>query len=137
MLFAVLIALVILGIGLTAAGARWTQVLKREREAELVFRGEAIVRAIGMFASDRPGTLPETLDQLVEERYLRRVWTDPVARRPFFLVREAVTVEDEEPGILGVRSTSEELSLRPYQGARRYREWDFLFQPTSTSEEEE
>ncbi len=130
-LFAFLVALMILGVGLTAAVPRWSDVLRREREAELVFRGEAIVRAIGAFAEDRPGVLPETLEELVEERYLRKAWIDPVARRPFALVLDPAVTEDGRPRILGVKSAAEGLSLRPWDGARRYQDWEFLHQPAS------
>ncbi len=132
MLFAVLVALVILGIGLGAAATRWSYVLQREREAELVFRGEAIVRALEAFQADRPGALPRALEELVEGRYLRRAWTDPMARRPFLLVLEEMATGDEPPGILGVRSASDRLSLRPYEGARRYADWRFVVERAAT-----
>ena len=86
-LLGVLIGVTILGIGLSAAVELWSQVLQRDREAELVFRGEATVRAIERFQRDRPGTLPETLEELVEGRYLRRAWRDPMTGEPFRLLR--------------------------------------------------
>lgn len=176
MLFGVLIGVTLVGVGLMAANTLWSQVLQREREAELLFRGEAVVRAIERFQQDRPGTLPDTLEELVEGKYLRRAWNDPFTGRPFRLLRQeagagnagaegfdsmaalmdegmdAAAVEhltaragertpgpapaaaDEEDsagtrdtpaGIIGVASTSDLLSFRIYQGARRYRDWRF------------
>lgn len=87
-LFGVLVGVNLVGIGLLAANSLWSRVLQREREAELVFRGEAVVRAIDRFAEARPGTLPESLEQLVEEKYLRRAWLDPFTGRPFRLLRQ-------------------------------------------------
>ena len=87
MLFGVLVGVTLLGIGLTAAVTLWSQVVQREGEAELLFRGEAIVRALERFQRDRPGALPETLDELVEGRYLRRAWLDPLTGRSFRILR--------------------------------------------------
>ncbi len=157
-LFGVLIGATLLGIGLLAAVNLWSRVLQREQEAELVFRGEAVVRAIERFQRDRPGALPESLEELVEGGYLRRVWSDPVTRGPFRLLRpspnpnpagppgamtgamagdfvEAAPAGPTEPGavpgILGVASASDELSLRIYEGARRYSDWRFEAQPSA------
>ncbi len=172
-LFGVLVGAVLLSLGMMAAVSLWSRVVQREREAELLFRGEAIVRALDRYQQDRPGTLPETLDELVEGRYLRRAFRDPMTRGPFRLLRAegaaGETVggpppnpredapfaaspgetgersgeggrggEDEEGeddgsgsdsgasrGIVGVVSTSDALSFRTYEGARRYSEWRF------------
>ncbi|MDE3260506.1 MAG: hypothetical protein OYL41_00855 [Acidobacteriota bacterium] len=162
-LFGVLIGITLLGVGLTAAVTLWSQAVQREDEAELLFRGEAIVRALERFQQDRPGTLPETLDELVEGKYLRRAWRDPMTGRSFRILRaeaaaapataaagvigarprptnpagdefeeragEEVRPEPDAPGtatgITGVVSTSDRLSFRTYEGARRYNEWRF------------
>ncbi|MYF76630.1 MAG: type II secretion system protein [Acidobacteria bacterium] len=162
-LFGVLIGITLLGVGLTAAVTLWSQAVQREDEAELLFRGEAIVRALERFQQDRPGTLPETLDELVEGKYLRRAWLDPMTGRGFRSLRAAEAAapatsaagtvsarprptnpageefevragEQERPerdaartvtGITGVVSTSDLLSFRTYEGARRYNEWRF------------
>lgn len=163
-LFGVLIGITLLGVGLTAAVTLWSQAVQREDEAELLFRGEAIVRALERFQQDRPGTLPETLDELVEGKYLRRAWLDPMTGRSFRILRAAEAAasatspagviaarprptnpageefeerdeeERERPesdapgtvtGITGVVSTSDLLSFRTYEGARRYNEWRF------------
>ena len=86
-LFGVLIGVAVLGVGMMAGVSLWSRVVQREREAELVFRGEAIVRALERYQQDRPGTLPQTLEELVERRYLRRAWLDPMTRSPFRLLR--------------------------------------------------
>lgn len=86
-LFGVLVGVLLVGVGLMAANTLWSQVLQRDREAELLFRGEAVARAIERFQRDRPGALPETLEELVEGRYLRRAWNDPFTGGPFRLLR--------------------------------------------------
>ncbi len=156
-LFGVLMGASLLGVGLLAAVTLWSRVLQREREAELVFRGEAVVRAIERFQADRPGAFPETLEDLVEGRYLRRAWLDPMTGNPFVLLRAAPAAgpatgpatgpagamdeeippeteradSDATPGIVGVVSASDELSFRLYNGARRYSEWRFEAQPAA------
>ncbi len=171
-LFGVLIGITLLGVGLTAAVTLWSQAVQREDEAELLFRGEAIVRALERFQQDRPGTLPETLDELVEGKYLRRAWLDPMTGRSFQILRAveqaapatsaAGTIarprptnpageEERQPantraepqdssgaadaatGITGVVSTSELLSFRTYEGARRYSEWRFEAEVSGTA----
>ena len=168
-LFGVLVGITLLGVGLSAGVALWSQVVQREREAELLFRGEAVVRALQRFQQDRPGTLPETLEELVEGKYLRRAWVDPMTGRSFRILRAENALAtgasarrerggradsgpaptnpagEEEPrraggvagrdqpgaaaepatGITGVVSTSDLLSFRAYEGARRYNEWRF------------
>ena len=100
-LFGVLIGITLLGVGLSAAVTLWSQVLQREREAELLFRGEAVVRALERFGQDRPGTLPETLDELVEGKYLRRAWLDPMTGRSFRILRaeDALATGASGPGL--------------------------------------
>lgn len=164
-LFGVLVGITLLGVGMSAAVTLWSQVVQREREAELLFRGEAVVRALERFQADRPGTLPQTLAELVEGRYLRRAWRDPMTGRAFRLLRAEDRLDSDRPaaerarprpvptnpageqefplaagqappgepaataeattGITGVVSTSDLLSFRAYQGARRYRDWRF------------
>ncbi len=170
-LFGVLIGVTLLGVGLTAAVTLWSQAVQREDETELLFRGEAIVRALERFQQDRPGTLPETLDELVEGKYLRRAWRDPMTGRSFRILRAAEQAapattaagvigarprptnpageefevrqeEQERPepdapgtvtGITGVVSTSDLLSFRTYEGARRYNEWRFEAEVTAAA----
>ncbi len=171
-LFGVLIGVTLMGIGVTAAVTLWSRVVQRDREAELLFRGEAVVRALERFQEDRPGTLPETLDELVEGKYLRRAWLDPMTGRSFRILRAAPQTggtgaatgaagagppptnpagEEEprpapetrraeegaagssSPGIAGVVSTSDLLSFRTYEGARRYNEWRFEAQISAST----
>ena len=105
-LFGVLIGITLLGVGLTAAVTLWSQAVQREDEAELLFRGEAIVRALERFQQDRPGTLPETLDELVAGKYLRRAWRDPMTGRSFRILRaeEAAAPATSAAGVIGARA---------------------------------
>ena len=64
---ALLVGLFVMGVLATVAMPVWTQAARREKEAELVFRGEQYARAVGLFQRRMgPGTLPPNLDLLVD-----------------------------------------------------------------------
>ena len=111
-LFGVLMGATLLGVGLLAAVTLWSRVLQREQEAELVFRGEAVVRAIERFQADRPGAFPETLEELVEGRYLRRAWRDPMTGDPFVLLR-ATPAAAPATGPAGMMAAEAASTARP------------------------
>src|SRR5436190_18305082 len=79
-----LVALSVMAILMTAAMPVWKQVARREKEAELVFRGEQIARAIGLFQRKTgPGALPPNVAFLVEQHYLRKKYKDPITNDDF------------------------------------------------------
>ena len=79
-----LVSMSIMAIMMTVALPTWKQLSRREKEAELVFRGEQYARAIQLFqAKAGPGTLPPTIDLLVEQRFLRKKFKDPITNDDF------------------------------------------------------
>ena len=65
---ALLVALSVMAILASAAMPSWKQMTQREREAELVFRGQQYARAIGLFQRRAgPGVNPPNLDVLVQQ----------------------------------------------------------------------
>jgi hypothetical protein len=56
--------------------------MRREREAELVFRGEQYVHAIGLFQR-RFATYPPNIDVLVQQKFLRKKYLDPITGKEF------------------------------------------------------
>lgn len=81
---ALLVGLFVMGVMATVAMPVWTQAAQREKEAELVFRGEQYARAIGLFQRKMgPGALPPNLDLLVDQKFLRRKFTDPITGKAF------------------------------------------------------
>jgi type II secretory pathway pseudopilin PulG len=76
---ALLVALAVMGVLMTAAIPAWRQQAKREKEAELVFRGEQYARAIGLWERKMgPGSRPPNFDVLVQQRFLRKKYKDPM-----------------------------------------------------------
>jgi type II secretory pathway pseudopilin PulG len=91
---ALLITMSVMAIMMTVALPTWRQMTQREKEAELVFRGEQYARALTLFQSKNgPGTTPPTFDLLVEQRFLRKKYKDPI------------TNDDFAPMVLGATQT--------------------------------
>jgi type II secretory pathway pseudopilin PulG len=81
---ALLVGLGVMAVLMTAAMPVWKQMSQREKEAELVFRGEQYARAIGLFQRRAgPGVTPPNLDILVDQRFLRRKYKDPITGGDF------------------------------------------------------
>ena len=75
---ALLVSLAVMSVLMSAVLPAWRFQARREKEAELVFRGEQYARAIGLFARKNGGAFPPSLDVLVQGRYLRKKYKDPM-----------------------------------------------------------
>ena len=141
----VLMMVLIVGIMLGAAGQVWTTVMKREREAELLFRGGQIRDAIAQWytPSKQGGPPPHPIADLKDLlqnpyslqkiRYLRRLYQDPITGEDW------VIIKDPAKGIIGVASSSEETPLKQggfsepftaFEGKTKYRDWEFVYRQT-------
>jgi type II secretory pathway pseudopilin PulG len=80
---ALLVALSIMAIALTVVMPVWKQAAQREKETELVFRGQQWARAIGLFQRKYANAFPPSLDVLVEQRFVRRKYKDPITGDDF------------------------------------------------------
>jgi type II secretory pathway pseudopilin PulG len=83
---ALLVAMSVMAIALSTALPVFSTMARREREAELVFRGEQYARAIGMFQRRYGNALPPSVDVLVNERFLRKQYKDPITGEDFQLL---------------------------------------------------
>ncbi len=77
-LLILIFAVSILSIGLLVAVPVWQTQIQREKEEELIFRGNQYVEAVRLFQLKKPGSFPSTLDELIEEKCLRRLYRDPM-----------------------------------------------------------
>jgi type II secretory pathway pseudopilin PulG len=84
---ALLVGLSIMAVALSVALPAWNTAARREKEAELIFRGEQYARAIALFQRQYGNALPPSIDVLVNERFLRKRYTDPITGDDFELVR--------------------------------------------------
>jgi type II secretory pathway pseudopilin PulG len=85
---ALLVTLAIMTILLSIAMPVWRHQAQREKEAELVFRGEQYARAIALFRfknANLANALPPSIDFLVENRFLRKKYKDPMTKDGEFL----------------------------------------------------
>jgi type II secretory pathway pseudopilin PulG len=77
-LLILLFAVSIVSIGLIVAVPVWQTQIQREKEEELIFRGNQYVEAVRLYQLKKPGAFPSTLEELVEEKCLRRIYKDPM-----------------------------------------------------------
>jgi len=142
-----LIVVALMGIVLAATGLVWHTEMRREKERELLFAGEQFRRAIAAYYDRSPGgeRWPGKLEDLLQDRrfpttqrYLRRVYADPMTGSP-----EWGLVKGPEGEIVGVYSRSEETPIRQanfgsrydnFSGAQHYSDWKFLFVPDSSGD---
>lgn len=80
---ALLVAMSIMAVMMTVAMPVWKQTARREKEEELVFRGLQYVHAIGMFQRKYANAYPPNFDVLVEQRFLRKKFKDPITNDDF------------------------------------------------------
>lgn len=80
---ALLVALSVMAVLLGALLPNWTTLATREKEQELVFRGNQYARAIGLFQRKFANTAPPSIDVLVEQRFLRKKYKDPITNDDF------------------------------------------------------
>jgi len=133
---------VILGLAAGMAGQSWRDTMQRERELELLWRGQQYQKAIESYYNVKQGPqkmYPAKLEDLLRDprfpsvvRHLRKLYKDPMTNTDW----EAV--KDPANRITGVRSSSElkpfrkdgfPLSLAKLKGKNSYNEWEFAFSP--------
>lgn len=139
---ALLVAIVIIGISLGAVTRYWSNISLREKEEELLFRGDQYRKAIESYTRAVPGRVefPASIDDLLADnrtavlkRHLRRKYKDPVSGEDFVEIRDQTTRH-----IIGVNSPSDKEPLkqanfpeedRDFEGKKKYSEWRFLYIP--------
>ena len=84
-----LVAIAIMGITMSMVMPTWRTWTQREKEAELIFRGEQYVRAIELYQRRFAGAYPTDVDALVEQRFLRHAYMDPMTGGEFEMLTQA------------------------------------------------
>ena len=80
---ALLVAMSVMAVLMSVAMPVWRQTAQREKEEELIFRGNQYARAIGLFQRKFANTAPPTIDVLIEQRFLRKKYKDPITGEDF------------------------------------------------------
>jgi type II secretory pathway pseudopilin PulG len=155
---ALLVAMSIMAVMMTVAMPVWSRIAQREKEEELVFRGEQYARAIGLFQRKFANAVPPSIDVLVDQKFLRRKYKDPItgadfvpiipgaqqaqqAQTPSTGARPGPQTQPPRPiapgsqagGVLGVTSRSTAQSIRLYKGRNHYNEWQFVYAPPAAA----
>jgi type II secretory pathway pseudopilin PulG len=157
---ALLVAMAIMAIFMSMALPAWRTAAQREKEAELIFRGQQYARAIALFQRKYANTFPPNLQILLDGHFLRKKYKDPMTADGEFQVVYANQQASAQPnaggvvptqgqpaprtttvgggntvgaqgGIIGVASKSKATSLRVYDGHTKYNEWVFVAQQAS------
>lgn len=144
-LMAVLLLVVIMGLGSSIVGTTWKTKMQRAREQTLLWRGEQYRKAIASYYHSTQGraqgTYPRSLDVLERDprflqrvRHIRRLYKDPINGGDF------VPVKDSFGAIIGVHSASDLEPLKrdgfshgnsQFANRKKYSEWEFVFKPES------
>ncbi len=147
-LLILMIAVAVMSIGLLVAIPVLKTQLQREKEEELIFRGKQYVEAIRLFQIKYPGRFPKTLEQLQEEKCIRKLFKDPITKEGewnVILHHEGVASKKkravqkilvapqralpsiDNPQILGVVSSSSQESIKIYNEQTTYDKWLFFY----------
>jgi type II secretory pathway pseudopilin PulG len=79
---ALLVSIAVMTLLMSVAMPVWRTQAQREKEAELVFRGEQIARAINLYTRKMGGgNFPPSIDVLVQGRFLRKNYKDPMTEK--------------------------------------------------------
>lgn len=147
-LLVLVIAIQVMCIGLLVAVPVWQTQIQREKEEELIFRGKQYVEAIRLFQIKNPGSFPENLEELVEEKCIRKLYNDPMTEHGdwnVILPHSGISVKKgtspqrvliapqsalaaiDLPQIIGVVSSSTKKSVKIYLEQETYDRWLFFY----------
>ena len=149
---ALLVGMAVMAIMLTVAMPTWSQMIRRDKEEELVFRGNQYARAINLYQRRFANASPPSIDVLVEQRLLRKKFRDPMSSEKsgeFQLLYVSNSAASSRQGganqlgaaqssigsvlgttptggIAGVTSKNKSESIRVFNGKSHYNEWQFV-----------
>ena len=134
-----LFAIVLVGLSMMGANLQWKTMMQREREAELLFRGDQYRRAFATYYHSQAGVqqYPLRVDDLLKDprtskRFLRMAYLDPITGRPFAPIPCGNRIK-------GVASSSDAPTVKrdnfppdyaQFNTATTYREWIFQYDPS-------
>jgi type II secretory pathway pseudopilin PulG len=98
---ALLVSIGVLMVLMSVAMPVWRAQAQREKEAELIFRGEQYARAVNLYTRKMgPGNFPPSIDVLVQQRFLRKKYKDPMTEDGEFEIITAAGAAGQ-PGLGG------------------------------------
>jgi type II secretory pathway pseudopilin PulG len=144
-----LIAVVVLGVALSAVGKVWRTHAQREREQELLFIGREFRAAIAAYSRanvNGASQFPQDINDLLEDKrwpeprhYLRRLYVDPMTGAQDWTILDANSLGMAgRTGIVGIASSSKAAPLKKagfsvgeeaFADATCYCDWKFVYVP--------
>ena len=151
---ALLVAMAVMAVVMSVLLPVWHTLSVREKEEELMFRGQQYDRAIQLFRKKNAAPGPPNVDALIQGRFLRKKFKDPITDGDFDFV--GVNAGPNAPGVQApnmpgarpqsspgvqqpprgfgqligsVRSKSKAHSFREPDGATTYDQWQFSYVP--------
>lgn len=140
-LLVAIFAVTIFSILILTARAHWETEIRRDLEAELIFRGRQYVIAIEKYVKKNNNLFPPNLDVLFEKKFIRKLYPDPMSESGIWNIvmqssragsKKLLIVPEEfvskmlaQARIIGVSSTSTAESYQEYRKKRQYHEWAF------------
>lgn len=141
-LLGMMIVIAIMGAGLAAYGELASHAAQREKEAELLFRGNQYRQAIESYY-EKERRYPRALADLLEDRrfpmpvrHLRKLYADPLTGAADWEI-----VQAPDGGIMGVHSKSEGAPIKSgnftqrdaaFSDAASYSQWQFMHKPPAS-----
>ena len=133
----VMAAIVLMGVAMTVVSQQWSIMVKRDKEAELLFRGNRVKAALEAYAADyqvkkatRPTAYPVKFGQLTEmpKRYLQVAYKDPITGGDFELIKAGAEIR-------GVKSRSKDKPLNTvdFKDAATYNAIRFEVKPAAAT----
>lgn len=148
-LLMVLVSVTLLGLMAGITGSSWKTIVQQSKEADLLWKGNQIRRAIGSYyhasssQSAAPKVFPAELENLTEDqrfleikRHLRRLYTDPMTGEDWEVIK------GPSGRIMGIRSSSDKVPFKQdnfleenksFAGQQSYHSWQFIYQPEKKS----
>jgi len=99
---ALLVALAVMAVLMSVALPVWRHDAQREKEEELVFRGQQYVRAIRLFQTKNQ-TLPTSVDILLQGHFLRKKYKDPITNDDFIPIGPGTALPGQSPQLPGAQ----------------------------------
>jgi type II secretory pathway pseudopilin PulG len=95
-----LVVMAVMAVGMSALLPTWRQQAIRDKEDELIFRGNQYARALVLYSRKNGNQLPNNIEVLYTGKYLRKKYKDPITDDDFGLLPAG-----QPPGAAGRGST--------------------------------
>src|SRR3954463_6271337 len=110
---ALLVVMALMAVMMSVALPVWRQAAQREKEAELIWRGQQYDPALQLFRRKASAPGAPTLDILIQQKFLRKKYKDPITGGDFELKPVgAIGPGTQRPGMPGTGN------MRPGRGNR-------------------